>query len=229
MLRRLLLPALTTAAMLALTLSLGFWQIERLRWKQGLLAEIDRGESVGSVPLSDHPRAFSRVSTEGTFASGVARYGAEVRATPNGPAMGAHVLSVLQRPGAVQVVVDRGWAPIDGTVSVPVGPVRIEGYVRPPETASWSAARDDTAARRFFTLDPVVIGASFDIANVAPFTFVVLGPAGSFPEPASALPRPPNDHLSYAITWFSLSAILAVVFLVFARQTLRKECGPDCL
>lgn len=222
MLHRLLLPVLTTTAMLALTLSLGFWQIERLHWKQGLLAAIDHGDAVEPVALYDSPTAFSRVATEGTFAAGIARYGAEVRATPSGPAMGAHVLGVLERPGAIPVVVDRGWAPIDGVVEVPVGPVRVQGYIRPPETASWSAARDDIARHRFFTLNPALIGASLGLVHVAPYTLVVLGSPGSFPEPATALPRPPNDHLSYAITWFSLSAILLVVFIVFARQVLRR-------
>lgn len=212
--------------MLTLTVSLGFWQIERLGWKRALLAEIDRGDATRSVPLSATATPFSRVASEGTFAAGIARYGAEVRVTPHGPAMGAHVLGVLERPGAIPVVVDRGWAPIDWVVEAPLGPVRIDGYVRPPETASWSAARDDIAQRRFFTLNPALIGASLGLGHVAPFTLVALGSPGSFPEPATALPRPPNDHLSYAITWFSLSAILLIVFVIFARQVLRKGAPP---
>ena len=48
-------------------------------------------------------------------------------------------------------------------------------------------------------------------------------PPGAYPEPATAMPRPPNNHLSYAITWFSLSVILVVIFAVFVRQTLQAR------
>ena len=41
------------------------------------------------------------------------------------------------------------------------------------------------------------------------------------PEPASALPRPPNDHLNYALTWFGLAASLVAVFGAYVRKVLR--------
>ncbi|HYZ22581.1 MAG TPA: SURF1 family cytochrome oxidase biogenesis protein [Rhodopila sp.] len=44
---------------------------------------------------------------------------------------------------------------------------------------------------------------------------------GVFPAPATHLPRPPNNHLSYAITWYSLALALIVIFVTWARKTLR--------
>jgi surfeit locus 1 family protein len=84
-------------------------------------------------------------------------------------------------------------------------------------------AADDPVHRRFYALDPAKIGASLGYSTVAPFTLVAIGPAGSVPDPIQAMPRPPNDHLSYAITWFSLSAALVVVFVVYVRQMIRQE------
>ena len=208
--------------MLALTLSLGVWQLQRLSWKRGLLAEIDRGEAGSPVPLGANPVPFQRVRVEGRFMPGVARYGAEVRSSRAGAAMGAHLLSPLAGPGADPVIVDRGWAPLGFDDAAPPGPVVVDGYVRPPEYPVRFGAADDPAARRFFALDPAAIGASLGLARVAPFVVVALGPQGVLPEPASALPRPPNDHLSYALTWFGLSATLAVVFAIHVRQTLRQ-------
>ena len=51
--------------MLALTLSLGVWQVGRLHWKRDLLAEIDRGETTAPVKLSERPAPFTRVIAEG--------------------------------------------------------------------------------------------------------------------------------------------------------------------
>ena len=42
--------------------------------------------------------------------------------------------------------------------------------------------------------------------------------AGSAPIPAEHLPRPPNNHLQYAITWYGLAVALLVIFIVWARK-----------
>ena len=211
--------------MFSLTLGLGVWQVQRLEWKRGLLSEIDRGEASPAVPLPSKPAPFMRVVVEGRFLPPVARYGAEVRTTRLGPVMGAHVISALERPGSDPLIVDRGWAPIDFDTLPPAGQVQVEGYVRPAEHPVWMGAKDDPAGRRFFALDPVAIGASLGFARVSPFTLVALGRPGVLPEPAGALPRPANNHLSYALTWFGLSAALVAVFVVYARQALRPQ-GP---
>ncbi len=209
--------------MLALTVSLGVWQVQRLHWKTALLAEIDQGEARPAVPLRAEPAPFTRVFATGHFLDGSARYGAEVRGTVSGSAMGSYVVTAFATATGETILVDRGWAPDATEPPQPAGTVRVEGYVRPAEHGSALGAKDDPATRRFFALDPQPIGAALGQDHVAPFTLVVLGPPGGIPEPAQAMPRPPNDHLSYAITWFSLAGILVVVFLVFVRQT-RK--GP---
>ena len=50
-LRRLLGPGVMTAAMLAVLLGLGTWQVERLHWKQDVLSQIARAEAAPAVPL----------------------------------------------------------------------------------------------------------------------------------------------------------------------------------
>lgn len=219
--RRLLWPALTTIPMLALGVGLGVWQLQRLAWKQDLLARIDRAEQAPPAPLAGVPEPFRRVVLQGRFLPLVAWYGAEVRSTRDGAVMGAHLLSPVERPGMEPVIVDRGWAPTGFDPAPPPGPVTIEGYVRPPELPIRFGAADDPAARRFYALDPAAIGRALGLPQVAGFTVVALGPQGRLPEPAAALPRPPNDHLSYALTWFSLSLGLVVVFALYARQVLR--------
>ncbi|HEX3350753.1 MAG TPA: SURF1 family cytochrome oxidase biogenesis protein, partial [Acetobacteraceae bacterium] len=47
-------------------------------------------------------------------------------------------------------------------------------------------------------------------------------PPEDYPDPAQSLPRPPNDHLSYALTWYGLAATLLVVFLLYARKVISR-------
>jgi surfeit locus 1 family protein len=89
------------------------------------------------------------------------------------------------------------------------------GYIRLPETPNFLSASDDPEGLRFYTLNPAAIGAALGVPDVAPFTLVALrdkrGAAGA-PEPAEGLPRPPNNHLQYALTWFGLAGALLAVF-----------------
>ncbi len=208
--------------MLTVTVSLGIWQIQRLHWKQGLLAEIDRAEAAPPVPMPANPAPFEKVEITGALRADLTvRYGTEVRSGPTGPVLGSQVVMPLERPGAPPVLVDRGWAPDDLVLPVLRGPVTVTGYVRPGESGSPFAPGPDLARRRFWSLDPVAIGAALGLPTLAPYTIVVLGSATTVPEPAHALPRPSNDHLGYAGTWFGLAACLAVVFTLFVRKALR--------
>ncbi len=210
--------------MLALTVWLGVWQLQRLAWKTGLLAELDRGEAAAPIALPANPPPFAKVEATGRLRDDLrALYGSEVRSTAGGPAIGAQLISPLERPGADPVLVDRGWVPQGASLPPSPDPVRIVGYVRPPEAPIRFGAADDPAARRFYALDPAAIGAALGLPRVAPFTLVAMGPRDAVPQPVQALPRPVNNHLSYALTWFGLAASLLGVFAVYARRMLASH------
>jgi len=221
--RRLFWPGVMSVAMVAVMLALGFWQLERLAWKQDILARIDRAEGGTAVALSAAPSPFTKVRVQGVFRHDqTAYYGADVQLTPAGPKMGARLIVPMDRAEGPPVLIDRGWVPLERQrpIAQPQGPVAVEGYVRLPEFSGWFGAEDDLSARRFYTLNPTKIAAAIGFANVAPFVVVALGqrPAEMFPLPASRMPRPPNDHLNYAVTWFGLAFILAVIFTLYARK-----------
>jgi surfeit locus 1 family protein len=217
--RRLLVPGLSTLVMLAILLSLGVWQVHRLAWKTAILDQIARAEAAPGVPLPADPQPFTKVRVEGRFRDDLAAlYAAEGRDLRTGPQMGAELIVPLERPGADPVLVDRGWVPVTPPFpKAPPGVAIAEGYVRPEEHPGMFSATDDVAGRHFFTLDPQAIGAALGLAKVAPFTVVAMGPPG-MPDPAKELPRPPNNHLTYALTWFGLAVTLLVIFLIYARK-----------
>ncbi len=219
--RRLLVPALSTAVMLVILLGLGTWQVQRLAWKNDLLAQLARAEAAPPAPLAGNPGPFEKIRIDGQFLPGIsALYAAEGRDGRAGPVMGAHLLMVLQRPDGDPVLVDRGWVPDPPPRPGASAPVSVVGYIRPAEHPGWFSPADDPKARHFYTLDPPVIAAALGVPRLAPFTLVALGPPGE-PDPVRHLPRPPNDHLSYAITWYGLAIVLLVIFLLHARKVLR--------
>ena len=215
-----------TAVMFAVLVALGTWQVHRLQWKSTLLADIARGSAAAAVPLPASPRPFAKVAVAGTLRSGTTGlYGVEVRMLADGPHLGADLLALLDRPGAAPILVDLGWVPTDQPLPVlPTGPVQLEGYVRPAESAVRFGPRDDVAQRRFYALDPRLIGGILGVPNAAPFTLVVLGDASDNvpPLPARALPLPANNHLQYAITWYGFAVTLVVIFVLWTRKALQS-------
>lgn len=225
--RRILRPGLSTLVMLMVLVGLGTWQVYRLHWKEAILARIAVAEVAPAVPLTEEPAPYTKVSVTGRFRYDLAaEFGAEVRDTVAGPTMGFYQIVPLERDGAPTILVDRGWVPQKRELPLndPAGVVSVSGYVRPGETQSWFSASDDVATRQFYTLDPVAIGAAVGVPGPAPFTLVAMGPAASgvYPSPAQHLPRPPNNHLSYVITWYGLAVSLAVIFGVWVRKALRS-------
>ncbi len=224
--RRLIVPALMTLVMLAVLIGLGTWQVERLHWKRGILADIARSEAGAPVPLPDDPGPWIKVEATGILRNDLsALYGAEVRDTRTGPTMGGELIVPLEREAAPPVLVDRGWVPMarPKPLAQPEGEIAVVGYVRPPDHQAWFSATDDVAGRQFYTLDPAAIGRAVGLGEVAPFTLIALGdaPPEGWPAPAQHLPRPPNNHLSYAITWYGLAASLVVIFVLWARKAVR--------
>jgi surfeit locus 1 family protein len=227
--RRVLLPGLSTLAMLIVLVALGTWQVYRLHWKEAILAQIATAEAAPAVSLAVNapPAAYTKIAVTGRFLfDRVAQFGAEVRDTRAGPTIGSYQIVPLERDNASTILVNRGWIPQKraSPLDDPDGVVTVTGYVRPGEKPSWFSATDAPAERQFYTLDPEVIGARLGVPKPAPFTLVAMGPsiAEIYPTPAEHLPRPPNNHLSYVITWYGLAAALVVIFITWARKALRS-------
>ena len=217
-LRSLLAPAVATVAMLAVLIALGFWQLQRREWKLAILAQVDRAEASPPAPLGPYPLQYQKVIVGGTLRTDVhALYGIDIR----GDKQGARLIEPLERPGQDTVLVDRGWVP-EGQERVAAHAGPFTGYVRLPDTPGAFTPNDDVAARHFYTLDPAKIGAALGLAHVAPLTLVELGSGEGVPESATTLPRPLNDHLNYALTWFGLAGSLVIVFVFAARKVLRE-------
>lgn len=225
-LRPLLWPGLMAAVMLTVLLSLGTWQVRRLHWKRDVLAEIARAEAAPPVPLTDSPDPYSKVQVSGHLHDELsASYGAEVRDTPAGAQLGTQLIVPLERDEGDAILVDRGWVPDKRPrpIARNDGDVTVEGYVRLGESGGMFSAPDNPATRQFYTLDPAAIGRALGLHDVAPYVLVALGPTPPerYPDPAKHLPRPPNNHLSYAITWYGLAVALTVIFGLWARNVVK--------
>jgi surfeit locus 1 family protein len=229
--RVLLWPGLATAAALAILLSLGAWQVQRLAWKTAWIEQLRAGELAPPEALPariDDPAslAFRRFSVSGSFAHDKA---VVVGIAEQNRRIGAYLATPLLRPGAAPLWVVRGWVPYPPLPPVPepAGEVTVTGFLMLPERRGWFTPDDRPAERRFWAVQPAVMAEAVGLAPPAPFALAALGAGSEPPVPQRRPPMPRNDHLGYAITWFGLAAALAVFFVFWARSLLAQARGAD--
>jgi len=222
--RGLAAPGLAALVLFGVLIWLGVWQLQRLKWKEGIVAAIRQAEMAQPVPLPAHPSPFQKVLISGAWVPGkAALYGDEVHDTPNGPVPGGELIMPLRQVSGQVVLVDMGWVPEQAPVPYPAAP-EPAGYIHAPIARGWLSPPDDVAHGLYYTLDPARIGAGLGLGDVAPYMLIAMGkmppPGSAAPQPAQHLPTPPNNHYEYALTWFGFAGVLLFEFIFFARKRL---------
>jgi surfeit locus 1 family protein len=226
--RRLKAPGISAFICFWLLIALGIWQLQRLKWKEGILAQIHTAEISAPIPLPVHPNRFEKVVISGAWIPGKSvLYSDEVHDAPAGPIEGGELIMPFQQTAGPVILVDLGWVPEKKPkpAPVPAGNVSVIGYIHQTESPGLFAEQDVPAAGLYYTLNPGKIGADLGFANVEPFVLIAMGPmpppGSPLPQPAQNLPRPPNNHYQYALTWFGFAIVLVFEFIFFARKRLQ--------
>lgn len=235
---------------LAILIGLGVWQLRRLAWKTELLGQIAERTTAPPQPLppsaswsslnaSDY--AYRHVALSGTFlhddeAHVFRPLSPEVARGPY-TGLGDLVLTPLRLADGSIVIVNRGFVP---EAKVPpttrpagqvAGTVKVTGLMREPESRNLFTPADDPRGGTWFTRDPAAIAAWFHLERVAPFTVDADAPAspGNLPQGGETVLDIPNNHLSYALTWFGLAGGMCLVFagVVWTRLRGRGVQAPQ--
>ena len=209
----------------AVLLWLGNWQLDRLAWKQTVLEQIDQRIAAPAVPvpLTPVPSADTYLPV---FAEG--RFGQEyIRVLVSQKRIGAgyRVISAFKTEGR-RILVDRGFIDLSNSSDIQADqavvvqgnlhwPDEVDGFTPAPDLEKniWFA-RDVRALSEALQTQPILIVAS-QISppdqNIKPLEI-----------DSSAIP---NDHLQYAVTWFSLAAIWIMMSAAFLWRSRKKKKG----
>jgi surfeit locus 1 family protein len=219
-------PTLFTIPALMVLLGLGTWQVERLQWKQALIAEREARVSAPAIAVpSDSDIAaleFRRVKVTGHFLHDREMYLAA--RSLNGNA-GFHVVTPFMAEDGIMVLVDRGWIPLDRKDpatrvegEVP-GTVTIEGLIRQGGVPRWFLPDNSPGKNVWFYVDIAAMAVQSGISTARPF-FIEAGAAknpGGYPIGGQSRVELPNNHLQYALTWYSFALTLVVIYLIYHR------------
>jgi surfeit locus 1 family protein len=242
-LRSLVAPALLALAGIAVLVSLGVWQLHRLAWKEALIARIEARVHAPPAPMppeSEWPGLkpedyeYRHVSLRGRFhpRQALVFRGSGPEA---GQGPGYLLLAPLILPDGAAVIVNRGFVP--GTPqeaaahAPPAGEVTVTGLVREPEPRNLFTPADQPDKDVWFTRDPGAIARHFGLSRSAPFSIDedYTGDPKALPHGGTSVIAFPNNHLSYALTWFGLAAALAGVFSAWAWGRVKETGAPPAL
>ncbi|MDQ2705427.1 MAG: SURF1 family protein [Pseudomonadota bacterium] len=224
------LAAILGVVAFAILFSLGTWQVQRLQWKQDLIAAIEARRTASPLPLAEieaRYRSTGNVDYMPVTATGTFHHGGERHflATWKGQS-GFFVYTPLELADGRFLFVNRGFVPFDlkdadkrlsGQVE---GEVTVTGLARDPlaHKPSWLVPDNDPDKNIFYWKDRDAMARSADLgaAGIVPvFVDADATPNdGGFPVGGVTLISLPNNHLQYAVTWYGLAAALAGVMVV---------------
>jgi surfeit locus 1 family protein len=231
-----------TLVSLAILVTLGNWQVERMEWKQGLIQQIEArayGEPGEILPeaqwasFSKDEQEYRRVRVSGAFdhAREVQVNGLLATQTRGHPLQGFYVMTPLVLDTGAQVLVNRGFVPTplrnpatraDG---LPEGEVEIVGLVRASQEQNSFVPDNIPEREQWLTRDVAQIATARGLDRAAPFYIDAEfdAQAPEWPRGGATILDLPNNHLQYAVTWYGLALVLVVVFLLYAFRALRRR------
>ena len=222
--RRLILPISFGLIGIVILVSLGNWQVQRLAWKQEILAEIDG--RIAAAPI-EIPTAVSEENDRFLSVRGEGRIlDEELHVLASSKQTGAiyRVISPFEMSDGRRIMVDRGWIKPDQKDTPRVAMfAEIEGNLHWPQEIDSYTPENDVAGNIWFARD---VPQMAEALNAAPILVVLSKTSETDP---AVTPMPvtsagiPNDHLNYAVTWYGLALVWLVMTLYYLRRMRAKH------
>lgn len=205
-------------SLIFLLLGLGTWQLQRKIEKEILieaLAESKKKKAL-NVDMIKIPSLFEALYAEGRFIPGKTIF---IQSKTHHGQNGVYILDVFETNKGKFLLIQRGWSR-EEFAAPPTENLKVEGIARVPSAPGYFQPVNQSPT--YFWIDLKAL--SKDLAlPLLPFYLVAKSSNDPRIYPTDPIPLPSNNHLQYAITWYSLAFILLVMLLWSHNQYLRKE------
>jgi surfeit locus 1 family protein len=216
------IPFIMSVSAVILLFGLGIWQLDRLNWKEALIADIER--ATANAPLQTLPEdvtahRFYRVQLQGEYLPEpefhlAARYFQSK--------LGYSLLNPFKLTKGQIVMVSRGWVPAelkDKTPAAPSGAQTILAQIRTSDERNHFTPENQPEKNVWFGRDALQMGEHAKL-KVLPITLDIIGEQDRaiLPVPSNGNIKPRNDHLGYAVTWFGIGFAALIISLLYHRK-----------
>ncbi|MEN8952086.1 SURF1 family protein [Planktotalea arctica] len=226
MLKRMIVPLLFGLVGSAILISLGVWQMQRLTWKEAILADIETRITAApvAIPAMPDPVAdkYLPVTARGEIT------GDEVHVLVSQKQIGAgyRIIAAFELLDGRRVLLDRGFVKVQQKEAMrPTGMSQVVGNLHWPDEKGSSIPEPDLKAEIWFARDVPALAAHLNtepVLIIARNVDLADDPVAPLPVDSASIP---NDHLQYALTWFSLALIWMVMTLAFLWRARGVQKG----
>ena len=221
---------LLTVPALALLIGLGVWQVQRLQWKEALIAQAEAAADSPPAAMADVLTAADPEFRKALVVCPglpTAPY-VELQSIIEGEA-GSRLLSICRAPGQAEpFIIDRGFVPdtVSARPRVAESTLPLSILVELRRTPHPGALSPPPSSGRFYARDSAAIAGALGVSDPSEFTLFAL--TSSNPEfgalQASAPPAAfANNHFGYALTWFGLAIALTGFYVAMLRRRPQKD------
>ncbi len=210
-------------------LALGTWQVNRLEWKNGLIAAI--AEANAKAPITALPKdateldalQFHKVTVKGTWRGDV-----EFHLAPRyyRDKFGYAIITPFTLADGRTLLVNRGWVPAkqkelkDRPKTAVKGNATLSGLIRVGAERGYFNPANQPEKNIWFGRDTADMAAYAKLNNVVPAMLDLVGTQDveKLPVPSDGTIRLRNDHLSYIFTWYGIALGILIIFVVYHRK-----------
>ena len=199
--------------------SLGTWQLYRLQWKQDLINQISEGLKSTPIRYSKNIVVnYQRVSLEGeyNFKNQIYLYSLNEKGQP-----GFDVITPFETKDKENVLVNRGWIKkeLKKNLKIDSSSSMIKGLLREKSRKNIFTPKNDPKKNIWFSINlneiQKITGKKFN-----DYIVYLEDETIKMPKPKKITIDLPNNHLKYAITWYSISISILFYFLYFRKKQL---------
>lgn len=221
--RRIIGPALIGIIGCAVLIALGVWQLQRMQWKEAMLAQIQASIDAAPVPLPatvDPSMKYAPVTLSGTTT------GQEIDVLSGTKEQGGgyQIVSGFVTDDGRRVMVDRGFVPQEAR-HAPRPPVRlaVTGNLHWPNEKGSATPEPNLTENIWFARDVPAMAAHLDTQPILVVASTVQGDAQGVEPIPVAIEGIPNNHLSYAVQWFMIAAVWAGMTVALIRRIRQRR------
>ena len=207
---------------------LGSWQVQRLGWKSDLISNYNNNFQQAPITVNELLKQRQKNKYRRTIINGQYDHSNEIKIigkTYEGNA-GFHIITPFILENNEIIYINRGWVPKKYAdkktrkFSLLEENVKVVGLVRLPQKKGYFVPENEPENGFWFTIIPEELNRHLNIIGENEFYIDELNidEKLKLPIPANGKVQVPNNHLQYAITWYSLALGLLIVYFAWHRQ-----------
>ncbi len=222
-LRRFIGPLIIGISGTVVLASLGFWQLQRLEWKEGVLAEMEAlltGAPQGlAEAIEPEIVRFTAVEVTGETT------GEEIHVLhATGQGAGYRLISAFEADEVGRILLDEGFIRSDAKDEARSGrTLTVVGNLHIPDDVDSSTPTPDRARNIWYGRDVTEMAEALNTEAI----YVVAREIEAGDAVATPLPLDTsgvsNNHFGYAVQWFGLALVWAGMTLFLLWRTAKRE------